>query len=184
MVGRNLFGLGKLERQKRNGRRCVFISHSKKDKSYARLVAQTLQNLSLDIYFDEHDDMLRKAAHLGDHHAIVSCIEDGLDHSTHLLGLITQNTKDSWWVPYEIGGASARKRNCAYLIAPELKGVPSYIRIRQLLLNWGDLSHWVNSIIGTRKREILNKRRRIGLCEDVVPTLRKLDELELYEVGL
>ena len=41
---------------------------------------------------------------------IALCIEEGLDESSALLGIIGDQTFNSSWVPYEIGGARGRQR--------------------------------------------------------------------------
>jgi TIR domain-containing protein len=185
MSGQNWFGVS--ASQARNGAPCVFISHAKMDKEYARQFARILLGLSLDIYFDEHDQFLKQASQLGDDEAIVRCIEDGLDNSTHLLGLITQNAKDSWWVTYEIGGAAGRKRECAHFVAPDVMDIPPFIRIHPLLFDQEDLTFWAASLLGKPKdafpesliRKIFPPER-----ENLIPKHRKIDEIQREKVGL
>src|SRR2546421_12433050 len=123
MAGRNLFEaihLYGIERAVIVPEACVFISHKKEDKQAAHDIAEALMGMGVDIYFDEKDRLLKQAADLDDEEKIVTCIEAGLDNCTHLLGVITENTKRSWWVPYEIGGAAGRHRTCAPLITEEV----------------------------------------------------------------
>lgn len=124
---------------------CVFISHKKEDKDKAREVAEFLLRLSVDIYFDENDKILAAARDLNDAEQMVKCIEDGLNRCTHLLGVITQNTKGSWWVPYEIGGATGRHRECAHLITGEVTELPLYVSVAKILPDVESLENWVPS---------------------------------------
>lgn len=86
---------------------------------------------------------LQQAVAAGDDAAIAAAINAGLDNSTDLLGLITRNTKDSMWVPYEIGGGDGRKLGVAHVVSPDvpLAALPSYVRAR-LLLDLIDLKKW------------------------------------------
>ena len=46
------------------------------------------------------------------------CIEQGLDVSSALLGIIGPGTFDSPWIPYEIGGARGRDRYARHTEIP------------------------------------------------------------------
>jgi len=122
---------------------CVFISHNSLDKPMARAIAAALMEAGINIYYDEHDKLLQLATENSDSKAIVKCIEVGLDSSTHLLGLITKTTYSSWWVPYEIGGASGRNRKCAHIIASDVDRLPEYIKIAPVLLDIDHLFKWL-----------------------------------------
>ena len=121
----------------------------------ARAVAEALLDMGVNIYFDERDPVLQTAAASEDDKAIVDCINDGLDKSTHLLGLITTNTFKSWWVPYEIGGANGRERKCGHLVAKDVTELPSYVKVAPLLLDIDDLAGWVS------KKSTLYKKEKI-----------------------
>ncbi len=112
----------------------------------ARAVAEALLDMGVNIYFDERDVILQTAVAAEHDAAIVKCIENGLDNSTHLLGLITENTFQSWWVPYEIGGATGRKRTCGHLVSSKVTKLPSYVKVAPLLLDIDGLAEWVRKI--------------------------------------
>lgn len=122
---------------------CVFISHSRKDKAEAREVAEFITDLGLDIYFDEKDLSLQLADEVKDHAKVVKCIQDGIEHSTHLLGVVTENTKESWWVPYEIGYATGKQNQCAHLIQADVTQLPSYIQVSKVLADMSALKSWL-----------------------------------------
>lgn len=125
---------------------CVFLSHQKEDKKEAAAVAKALLANGVDIYFDEDDEVLALARIRGDDAAMVKCIEIGLDNCTHLLGIITPRSKTSWWIPYEIGGATGRGRDCAHLIDKRASNLPSYIKVATLVADKEDLMNWVRPI--------------------------------------
>jgi hypothetical protein len=112
----------------------------------ARVVADALLEMGIDIYFDERDPVLQVASAAEHDAAIVKCINHGLDHSTHLLGLITKNTFKSWWVPYEMGGAEGRRRTCGHLVAKDVTELPSYVKVAPLVLDIDSLAEWVRNI--------------------------------------
>jgi len=104
MDGRNLFESSavKILSAKLAGtypRPSVFISHSRRDKKKARAVARALKASNVDYYFDENDEELQLADEQDDDLKVVGCIENGIERCSHLLGIITEHTKDSWWVP-------------------------------------------------------------------------------------
>jgi len=129
---------------------CVFISHKSEDKPMARAVAEALTEMGVDIYFDEEDELLTAAARRGDAEALVTCIEDGLDKCTHLLGLVTSNSlgSKSWWIPYEIGGATGRQKECVHLVEVSLDRVPEFVKISRTLNDLIDLRRWVVELLG------------------------------------
>ena len=94
--------------------RGVFISHSRL-KEKARAVARALEASNVDYYFDENDEELQLADEQNDHLKVVRCIENEIKVCSHLLGIVRKSTRESWWVPYEIGSATGHRRDCAHL---------------------------------------------------------------------
>ena len=86
----------------------VFISHRTADDRVARTVAQRLENRH-DIrgYVDDCDKDANAARGTS---RITTLIVSRLNMCTHLLALVTDNTKGSWWVPFEIGVARRAPR--------------------------------------------------------------------------
>ena len=82
----------------------VFISHQQKDSEYATAIAFRLRSAhSIDSYLDVIDPKLTQAGEdLGDHlrHEMAQC--------TQLLAVVSIKTKESWWVPWEIGIATEK----------------------------------------------------------------------------
>ena len=59
--------LSLLERMERKApRKCVFLSHHKSDKAYCRHVAAYINDLDVDVYFDENDERLEQCRLAGD----------------------------------------------------------------------------------------------------------------------
>ena len=89
-------------------RPCVFISyrHHRLDRRLAKEAAVLLTDMGADIFFDEQDACLQGAV---DDAVVALCIEAGLERSTALLGIVTEHTFSSPWIPYETGGERGRK---------------------------------------------------------------------------
>lgn len=83
----------------------VFISHRQADKPLAEAVAAVLDAQGVHYWFDRDDEDTRRAAELGmaGDLALVHSIERGIRHCSQMLGLLSAETRGSWWVPYEIG---------------------------------------------------------------------------------
>lgn len=148
MAEHNVFGkpiAGELANKSR-----VFISHRLADKPVARGVARYFEFLGLHYYFDEEDAVLQKAVKEGhsDARAIVESIDDGLAHSTHLLGVLSTQTMGSWWVPYEIGSSRARSSGIAFLVLPSItsKMLPEYTQICPNLWKPEELFDWATQL--------------------------------------
>lgn len=148
-----------------------------------------LEARSVDYYFDREDVDLQLADEQHDHLKVVHCIENGLAACTHLLGIITEHTKDSWWVPYEIGSATGRQRECAHLIDGEVDELPSYIQAAEILPDQAALQKWLpkdpKSGFHINASDIMeallggHKGLESG-TPSFVPAKRALDELAFY----
>jgi hypothetical protein len=126
----------------------IFVSHRSADKDIAREISSELNKMGLDIYFDEKDPVLQNADKNGDDDAVIKCIEYGLQNCSHLLGIISENTVDSWWVPYEIGYTKGRGKDSAYLIQGSVSRIPSYMKISRRLASKEDVIAWAEELLG------------------------------------
>jgi hypothetical protein len=99
---------------------CVFISHQQRDKTHAQKIADYIQDAGIDVYFDENDDDLRLYRETNNPKGVVNSIKAGINKSTHMLCLLSPNTLNSKWVPYEIGYGTEK----THLAVLTLKNVP------------------------------------------------------------
>lgn len=161
----------------------VFISHSRLDKDKARDVARALKASKVDYYFDENDEELQLADEQNDDVKVVQCIDNGIKACSHLLGIITENTKESWWVPYEIGRATGCTRKCGHLIDEEVEELPSYIKAAEILTNRKELRDWLPSRVRKGPGDFIDLTERLVATldyPDFIPTERSLDDLTFY----
>lgn len=83
----------------------VFLSHRTKDDDLADIVAKCIQREGLTVFLDsEHLNPSQDGPEMGD--TIKSCV----GRSLSLVALLTDNTKESWWVPFEIGIATTMEK--------------------------------------------------------------------------
>jgi hypothetical protein len=125
----------------------VFISHRRTDKPLAMAVAAVLAAQGLHYWFDENDEDTRQAADLGkaDDQALVYSIERGIRHCTQLLGLLSAETRGSWWVPYEIGFSRSQDAHTSYLVLESIRKmeeIPEYARLAANYWSVDELVRW------------------------------------------
>lgn len=92
----------------------VFISHKQEDSATAAEVAGYIRiKGGLDVYLDLIDTQFHKSGpDLADY------IRSQIEGCTQLLAILTSRTKDSWWVPWEIGIATEKERFLASYVSP------------------------------------------------------------------
>lgn len=128
-------------------RRCVFISHKKEDESAAIAIGSYLTDVvGINIYLDIQDCVLSEAVSASNDQKIVDSITQGLNYSTHLLCLISDKTKLSWWVPYEIGYADKQATNIAILKLKNVEDIPSYLKIKKVIYNTDEFLRYVSGL--------------------------------------
>ena len=128
-------------------RTCVFISHKKEDEEAAKAIGSYLTDVvGVNIYLDTEDCVLREAVSSENDQKIVESIQRGLLYSSHLLCLISDKTKLSWWVPYEIGYADKQQINVAVLKLKDVDDVPSYVKIKSTIINVDEFLRYASEL--------------------------------------
>lgn len=81
----------------------IFLSHQKTDSAVALKVQGHLKsNHDIDCYLDVIDPKLNNGEDIAAH------VRNELDRCTQLLAVVSDATKGSWWVPWEIGVATEK----------------------------------------------------------------------------
>jgi hypothetical protein len=149
----------------------VFISHRSLDKPIAAAIASLLQDLHVHYWFDRDDEDTRLAAALGmrGDQALVHAIDRGIRHSTRILGILSVNTRLSWWVPYEIGSARAAGIPASFLVLSSLQmgSLPEFIRLCSVYWSLDELLRWVICLSGGYIQSPLS-----GLPESITSSLQ------------
>lgn len=114
-----------------------------------------MEEADIDIYLDIKDPKLQIATAGNNHRDIVQHIEKGLSVSTHLLCLISSETRFSWWVPYEIGYAKKAGKNISSLKLSKTKDIPSFLNIEKFHNNIAGFKSYLEQILNPNLDEIL-----------------------------
>lgn len=127
----------------------VFISHKKEDSQVAIFIQNVLRSLNVDAYLDVlEDDLLLKGEDLTDH------IKNRLSECTDLLVVLSINTKESWWVPFEIGMA-------AQLDFPIVNYIPNFLSDKKVQLP-EYLSYWPKLTKSDDLRKYVETRNNVN----------------------
>ena len=150
---------------------CIFISHRSSDKKEASAVSHYIRNCGIDVYIDLDDNGLQLATVKNDAQGIVNHIQDGLKKSTHLLALLSEDTKESWWVPYEIGYAKKAGKSIASLMLKKcIDDFPDYLKIEKTIEYVDEFLKYVGEV--KKKKEkygcIFSEQLNIGLPDSVI----------------
>jgi hypothetical protein len=137
------------------GVKCIFISHQQKDKEAAKKIADYLLNAGIDVYYDEYDKDLKVQHQKSDPNAVTQAICNGINNSTHMLVLVSPNTLNSTWVPFEVGyGYDKTDLSVLCLKGIPKGGLPEYIRIAKIIRDIYDFNSLI-SIVSGKSKEIL-----------------------------
>lgn len=118
----NVYGDGNLYY---HGKCCIFISHQQKDKTAAKLIANYLLYCGIDVYFDEYDRGINRS----NPQSVVDAIKAGLQKSTHLMCLLSENSMSSKWIPWEVGYGYEHNVFCVKLKEVAFSLLPEYLQV-------------------------------------------------------
>lgn len=128
----------------------VFISHQLKDATAAKMVYDTLRYNGIEAYLDLLDSALLK-----DGRQLTSHIVSKIGESTDVIAVVSDNTKESWWVPFEIGVATDKPRPIATFICKQVS-LPEYLDFWPHLYTTSDIVKYVQKRQGLTYRFLDN----------------------------
>lgn len=149
----------------------VFISHQQKDSEMAAIVSNHLRNKhNISCYLDVIDPSIKNGEDLADH------LRKQLGTCTQLLAIVSEATKESWWVPWEIGVATEKE----YPLATFGNGtkLPEYLMKWPYLQSIADLDIYAqasksSSAIASLSMESADLQRRHNATKNFYRTLRQ-----------
>lgn len=116
----------------------VFISHKDADSLQALLLKRAFENEGVSAYLDVLDSSIN-----GGGKALTEHIKTQLNQCTDIIVLMSEATKYSWWVPFEIGmSAQIDMPTASYL--KESVVLPSYLSYWPRLKTTSDVSTYVS----------------------------------------
>lgn len=115
----------------------VFISHKQEDSTLAMLVQYVFDQCHVDTYLDVLDSSIT-----GDGKALTEHIKQNLNSCTDLIVVMSEQTKTSWWVPFEIGmSAQLDMPTATYLLTSVT--LPDYLSYWPRLRSTADIKKYV-----------------------------------------
>ena len=124
----------------------VFLSHKNEDSEIASRIAHRLRthhhvNCYLDV-FDPHAS--KTGDDLGDY------LRRVLQECTELMAVVSQTTKESWWVPWEIGVAQEKERPITTFAGGQCV-LPTYLKKWPYLKTVSELDVYIRVAKETRR---------------------------------
>ena len=116
--------------------RDTFISHQNSDRTTAERVAIVLSRRGYPCYVDTFDPEMD-----GDSPQLERYLRQVIGRCRALMAIVSSATKNSWWVPLEIGVALEKEKYIATYLLTEV-GLPSYLWQWPMLRNDQDAIGW------------------------------------------
>ncbi|BCS54327.1 toll/interleukin-1 receptor domain-containing protein [Geobacter sp. SVR] len=113
----------------------IFISHTTQDDALARRVYSRLKiNHNIDCYIDDMDKELASKRGTSQ---LTQLLVDRLRRCDTVLAVVSSNTKNSWWVPFEIGTAREMPRIItSFTSLPDRLSYTAQECLPEYLLEW------------------------------------------------
>lgn len=97
----------------------VFLSHSSKDKDYLPHVIGFLENYGGSVYIDKLDQSLPNTTN----HETAVKLKERIDKIDKFILFATKNSKESKWMPWELGIADGIKKYYDIAILPSVENI-------------------------------------------------------------
>lgn len=129
----------------------VFISHKDSDRNTALEVLNVLTSNRVEAYLDVLDNSVVQKGELLTKH-----IKSKLNECTDILVVMTEKTKSSWWVPFEIGMAAQKDLPTVSYLQSGV-ALPDYLSYWPRLKSNSDIVKYINTRLRV-KRQIMAER--------------------------
>ncbi len=115
----------------------VFISHKNVDSVQAIVLQKAFARNDVDTYLDVLDSSIN-----GGGRELTEHIKQNLNSCSDILVVMSQSTKDSWWVPFEIGMSAQVDMPTASFLKSDVV-LPSYLSYWPRLKTAADVDKYV-----------------------------------------
>lgn len=120
-------------------RNAIFVSHQNKDIAEAKNISALIRSAGVQSYLDTEDPFI-----IGDGEYLEVYLREVIGASRALLAVVSDYTKESWWVPFEAGVARDRNKHLGtYLLTDE--DLPSYLWLWPVLRSYYDVVRWAQA---------------------------------------
>jgi hypothetical protein len=162
----------------KQGVKCVFLSHQKKDKEEAKKIADYLIKAGIDVYFDEYDKDLKIHHQTNNAVGVTNSIKMGINNSSHMIVLVSPNTLYSTWVPFEIGYGYDKTEVFTLCLKGITKGtLPEYLKATKIIRDIYDFNIFCENITGIKKENLILESKLSDYNSLNNPLLKIMDTL-------
>ena len=128
----------------------VFISHKREDSILALAIQKEFAKYGVSSYLDILDSSISGGGkELTDH------IKNSLNSCTDIIVVMSDATKTSWWVPFEVGMSAQVDMPTASFLSSEV-ALPSYLSYWPRLKTVSDISKYIAA--RRRTEQIINEQ--------------------------
>lgn len=129
----------------------IFISHKLEDRQTALLIAKELDSLKVAYYLDSIDStILKSGKNLTDH------IKNSLNDCTDIVVIMSESTKYSQWVPFEVGMSAQNDMPTATYLKEDII-LPEFLEYWPRLKNINDIRTYVKANNEVQKQYLLKR---------------------------
>ncbi|EIA1617530.1 molecular chaperone Tir [Vibrio parahaemolyticus] len=128
----------------------VFISYRHSDRNVAFGINEYLQRSGIPTYMDVLDPESQSTEN------ITEVITKNIAKSTHLIAVISQETAQSWWVPFEIGEATISATRIASF-RTGYSQLPEYLEMWPQMSQQSHLELFVKEYRGEKSLAVNNR---------------------------
>ena len=115
----------------------VFISHKKEDSVLALAIQRAFVKNGVESYLDVLDSSI-----IGGGRELTDHVKNSLNSCTDIIVVMTDSTKNSWWVPFEIGMSAQIDMPTASFLQSDMI-LPSYLSYWPRLKTINDIDKYV-----------------------------------------
>lgn len=146
----------------------VFISHHKNDSELASKIHFQLRLQNVDAYLDVFDNTL-----VSDSKLLTEHLKDLVRNSSDILVVMSESTRMSWWVPFEIGIAANQD-------LPTVTYLQNYVSLPEYLDYWPRLKSMEDIPKYVKARNERMQEVRKSLDSSVEMFSRRLSSTEQF----
>lgn len=117
----------------------IFISHKLQDSDMANLIAKELKEIKVDYYLDVLDNSVTENGR-----ELTNHIRANLNKCTDIIVVMSNITKFSQWVPFEVGMAAQKDMPTATFLKEDVS-LPDYLQYWPRLKRSTDIRKYVSA---------------------------------------
>lgn len=152
----------------------IFISHKQEDNAIAARLDEEFKSYNIDTYLDLIDDTISK-----DGKALTEHIRRSLNSCTDIIVVMSEKTKLSQWVPFEVGMSAQKDMPTVTFMVDDVE-LPEFLDYWPRLTYFSDVEKYLKAKRIIQIKEIRNRGDvtlgliRLPSTEDFYKTLKEM----------